>query len=71
VHQRLWEALGAVTVDVMLVRGMRAQSVVDDADETELVRRLPGARIEHLDAGHSIQGDAPLELARLIDDFVG
>ena len=71
VHQRLWEALGAVTVDVMLVRGMRAQSVVDDADEAELVRRLPGARIEHLDAGHSIQGDTPLELAQLLDDFVG
>lgn len=68
---RLWDTLGSVTVPVMLVRGMRPQSVVDDADEAELVRRLPAARIEHVaEAGHSVQGDAPLELARLLDDFV-
>jgi pimeloyl-ACP methyl ester carboxylesterase len=67
----LWDVLGAITVSVMLVRGMLPQSVVDDADEVELRRRLPGARIEHVDdAGHSVQGDAPLVLARLIDDFV-
>jgi len=51
------------------VRGMRAQSVVDDADENELRRRRPDARIEHVDAGHSVQGDAPVELAQLLDDF--
>ena len=55
----------------MLVRGMRAGSVVDDDAEAELVRRQPEARVEHVaGAGHSIQGDDPLELARLIDDFV-
>ena len=55
----------------MLVRGMREQSVVDDADEAELLRRCPSARIEHVtDAGHSVQGDAPVELAALIDSFV-
>ena len=55
----------------MLVRGMAAGSVVDDADEAELLRRLPGARVEHVEgAGHSIQGDSPLELARLIEQFV-
>ena len=49
----------------MLVRGMRPQSVVDDADEAELLRRLPGARVEHVEeAGHSVQGDDPLALAR-------
>ena len=51
---------------LMLVRGMRKQSVVDDADEAELLRRLPGARIEHVEeAGHSVQGDTPVELAAL------
>ena len=31
----------------------------------------PSARIEHVEeAGHSVQGDQPIELARLIDDFV-
>jgi pimeloyl-ACP methyl ester carboxylesterase len=67
----LWDAVSAVTVPLMLVRGMRAQSVVDDAHEAELRRRLPSARVEHVqEAGHSVQGDAPLELARLINDFV-
>jgi pimeloyl-ACP methyl ester carboxylesterase len=68
---RLWDTLGSVTTPVMLVRGMRPQSVVDDADEAELLRRLPTARVEHVaGAGHSVQGDAPLVLAGLLDDFV-
>ena len=55
----------------MLVRGMRPQSVVSDDDEAELVRRRPEARVEHVDeAGHSVQGDTPVELAGLIADFV-
>jgi pimeloyl-ACP methyl ester carboxylesterase len=67
----LWDVLGGIAVPLMLVRGMREQSVVDDADEAELRRRVPGARIEHVaEAGHSIQGDDPLTLARLIDDFL-
>jgi pimeloyl-ACP methyl ester carboxylesterase len=68
---RLWDDLGGVDVPVMLVRGMRPQSVVDDGDEAELLRRVPGARVEHIaDAGHSVQGDTPVELAALVDDFV-
>ena len=70
-YDALWNTLGAVTVPVMLVRGMRPQSVVDDKDEAELRRRLPSARVEHVEeAGHSVQGDAPLELAALLADFV-
>ncbi len=66
----LWEALSAITAPVMLVRGMRPQSVVDDADEAELLRRLPSARVEHVaEAGHSVQGDTPVELAALLADF--
>jgi pimeloyl-ACP methyl ester carboxylesterase len=69
--ENLWDAVSRLQVPVMLVRGMRPQSVVDDADEAELLRRQPGARIEHVaDAGHSVQGDTPVELARLIDSFV-
>lgn len=74
VHPRwpgLWDVVSSTTAPLMLVRGMRAQSVVGDDDEAELRRRRPDARIEHVDAGHSVQGDAPLELARLIADFVG
>lgn len=67
----LWDAIGNASAPLMLVRGMRPGSVVDDADEAELSRRRPDARVEHVaDAGHSIQGDAPLELARLLADFV-
>ena len=67
-----WDAVGRVAVPLMLVRGMRPQSVVDDADEAELLRRQPAARVEHVeDAGHSVQGDTPVELAALLDDFLG
>jgi pimeloyl-ACP methyl ester carboxylesterase len=67
----LWRAVDQLTVTLMLVRGMLPQSVVDDADEAELLRRCPGARVEHVEgAGHSVQGDKPVELAALIADFV-
>ena len=67
---RLWDSLSGISVPIMLVRGMRPQSVVDDADEAELVRRQPTARVEHVaEAGHSVQGDAPVQLAELIADF--
>lgn len=67
----LWDDLESLTVPVMLVRGTRPQSVVDDADVAELRRRVPGARVEAVDAGHSVQGDQPVVLAGLIDEFVG
>jgi pimeloyl-ACP methyl ester carboxylesterase len=67
----LWDVISGLTVPLMLVRGMLPQSVVDDADEAELLRRRPDARVEHVEgAGHSVQGDKPVELAALIDDFV-
>lgn len=67
---RMWDALGSVGVPVLLVRGMRPQSVVDDADEAELLRRLPSARVERFaEAGHSVQGDMPVELAATLAEF--
>jgi pimeloyl-ACP methyl ester carboxylesterase len=67
----LWEALGRIEVPLMLVRGMRVGSVVDDEAEAELLRRLPSARVEHVaEAGHSVQGDDPLTLTALLADFV-
>jgi pimeloyl-ACP methyl ester carboxylesterase len=68
----LWDDVDRIEVPVMLVRGAATGTVVDDADEAELVRRRPGARVELVDgAGHSIQGDKPLELAALLTDFLG
>jgi pimeloyl-ACP methyl ester carboxylesterase len=67
----LWDAVSRIQVPVLLARGMREQSVVDDDDEIELLRRLPDAQIEHFEeAGHSLQGDTPVELAESIERFV-
>lgn len=66
----LWDALGAFGKPILFVRGMRKQSVVSDEDEIELLKRAPQTRVEHIEeAGHSVQGDTPLELAGLIRDF--
>jgi pimeloyl-ACP methyl ester carboxylesterase len=65
-----WETISALTVPVLLVRGL-AWSVVDDADVAELQRRQPTARVIGVEgAGHSIQGDKPLELAQILSDFL-
>lgn len=67
----LWDAIGASTMPLLLARGLRPQSVVDDADEAELLRRRPDAVVVHFpDAGHSIQGDQPVELAGAIARFL-
>jgi pimeloyl-ACP methyl ester carboxylesterase len=67
----LWDAVERIRVPLMMARGMRPQSVVDDADEAELQRRCPTATVVHVEeAGHSLQGDTPVELARLIDRFI-
>jgi pimeloyl-ACP methyl ester carboxylesterase len=67
----LWDDIDDIKVPLMLVRGGANGTVVDDADEAELLRRKPDARVELVDgAGHSIQGDKPIELARLLEDFL-
>ena len=67
----LWEAVSALAVPVMLVRGLAAGSVVGDDAEKELLARQPTARVEHVEgAGHSVQGDRPVELAALIHSFI-
>ncbi|MGO9458389.1 MAG: alpha/beta fold hydrolase [Acidimicrobiales bacterium] len=66
----LWAAVSDLAVPLLLVRGMAPGSVVDDDDEAELLRRKPDAQVVRVSgAGHSVQGDQPVELARLIDDF--
>jgi pimeloyl-ACP methyl ester carboxylesterase len=70
-YERLWDALSSITVPLLLARGMRPDSVLDDEDERELLRRLPSAQVIHIEeAGHSLQGDTPLELAAIIEHFV-
>jgi pimeloyl-ACP methyl ester carboxylesterase len=67
----LWDVVSRIRVPLMLARGMLPQSVIGDEQEAELRRRLPHATVVHFDqAGHSIQGDMPVELAREIERFV-
>lgn len=69
--ERLWDALSETTMPTMLCRGLRPDSVVTDDDEAELLRRRPDATIERFpNAGHSVQGDSPVELAQAIESFV-
>ena len=66
----MWDDLDAVAPEVplLLARGGAEGSVVDDADVSELLRRRPQAQVVEVEgAGHSIQGDKPLELAALIE----
>ena len=64
---RLWDAIEGIKVPLLLVRGGDSP-VVDDDDVAELVRRNPQARVAVVaGAGHSIQGDRPLELAALLE----
>jgi pimeloyl-ACP methyl ester carboxylesterase len=70
-YAELWAPLSDITVPLLLVRGMRPDSVLDDDDERELRRRLPSAEVIPVtEAGHSVQGDAPVELAAIIESFV-
>jgi pimeloyl-ACP methyl ester carboxylesterase len=66
----LWDAIQHFGKPLLFVRGMRSQSVVSDDDEAELRKRASSVRVEHVEnAGHSVQGDTPLELAALLKDF--
>ena len=69
-HGALWKVLDERQVPLLLTRGMRAGSVVDDLDEAEVLRRNPQATVVHFaESGHSIQGDQPVELAAAIRSF--
>lgn len=66
----LWEKVSHIAAPTALWQG-GAWSVIDDADVAEWMRRLPGTVHVVVDgAGHSIQGDRPLELVALIEDLL-
>jgi pimeloyl-ACP methyl ester carboxylesterase len=67
---QLWDDLASIDVPIQLVVGDRSP-VVDEADQAAFRERQPDAVIVTVaDAGHSIQGDQPLALARLIEAFL-
>lgn len=64
----LWEDVSGVGVPYTLVRGSTSP-VVDDDDVAELLRRQPRAEVLVVEgAGHSVQGDRPVELAGILAD---
>jgi pimeloyl-ACP methyl ester carboxylesterase len=66
----LWSAIDAVTAPITLYRGSLSP-VVDDGDVAELRRRQPTAQVVVIDgAGHSIQGDRPVELAHHLRELL-
>ena len=70
VFDDLWSAVDAVGVPFLFVRG-GTSGVVGDEDVEELQRRQPGVFVEVVEgAGHSVQGDKPVELAALLERWV-
>jgi pimeloyl-ACP methyl ester carboxylesterase len=66
----LWAALDALDLPLLLVRGS-ASRVVTDAEVVRLRRHQPSARVVVIEgAGHGVQGDQPLELARCLTEFL-
>jgi pimeloyl-ACP methyl ester carboxylesterase len=66
----LWDDVSAITAPVMLVRGGDSKFVTDGA-AAEFRRHQPDLRVEVVaGSGHAVQSDQPLELTRLIQDFV-
>ncbi len=66
----LWQAIGASTMPLTLARGAKSP-VVSEEDVSELLRLRPNAGVHIFDdAGHSIQGDSPVELSRLITEML-
>ncbi len=65
-----WDDLERIGAPVLLARGERSP-VVDDDDVAEFRRRRPNDTVIVVaDAGHSIQGDQPVELARILADVL-
>ena len=65
-----WDDVSAIRCPLLLVRGGTSH-VVGDEDVEEWRRRQPSSEVVVVEgAGHSVQGDRPVELASLIDRFV-
>jgi pimeloyl-ACP methyl ester carboxylesterase len=65
----LWDDVSSIVIPTLFVRGGKSPFVVDE-DVAEMRRRLPALEVSVVaDAGHAVQSDRPLELARLIRKF--
>jgi pimeloyl-ACP methyl ester carboxylesterase len=67
----LWERVSQVQAPILFIRG-GASGVVGDEDVEELLRRQPATEVIVVEgAGHSVQGDRPLELAEILRSALG
>jgi len=67
----MWSDFESVRVPMTLVRGS-SSPVVDDDDVAEAVRRQPTLDVRVVEgAGHSVQGDRPVELAAIVAELFG
>jgi pimeloyl-ACP methyl ester carboxylesterase len=65
----LWDDFGSIGCPITLVRGSLSP-VVDDDDVAEARRRRPDVVVHVVDgAGHSVQGDRPVELAAILAEI--
>jgi pimeloyl-ACP methyl ester carboxylesterase len=65
----MWDAIDTLRAPLLLVQG-GLSGVVDDEDVAELQRRKPDVRVLVVEeAGHSVQGDRPMELAEILTSF--
>lgn len=65
-REQLWSDIATTSAPYLLVRGGESP-VTDEADVEELRRRRPDVVVEVVaGSGHSVQGDRPLELARML-----
>jgi pimeloyl-ACP methyl ester carboxylesterase len=66
----LWDAIARLQCPLLVVRG-GASPVVDDEDIEGVKKHYPAAEIVVVDgAGHSVQGDRPIEMAAHLRRFV-
>jgi pimeloyl-ACP methyl ester carboxylesterase len=66
----LWVDFSAVGCPLMIVRGSLSP-VVDDDDIAEAQKRQPDLELHLVDgAGHSVQGDRPVELTSILDSWL-
>ena len=66
----LWDDVARIQAPMLLIRGALSGVVTDD-DVVELRRRRPDAGAVIVEgAGHSIQGDKPVELATIVEGFL-
>ena len=63
----LWDDVPALTTPTTLIRGAKS-AFVNDEDAHEFARTAPGFRTAHVvpNAGHSVQGDQPRALVKLL-----